>query len=81
MRQKILIKMLIFFIEMSILNFLIEREIDQKREISEYINYNNNTCNNDHKYGYSPHVKHGTCRYCWKREPLTFQDFIHIKSK
>lgn len=64
---------------MSILNFLREREIDKKREILEYISYYNNMCNNKHKYGYSPHVKHGTCRYCWKREPVTFQDFIQIK--
>lgn len=68
---------------MSILNFLIEREIQIKDKcmhyISEYISYNDNMCNNKHKDGYSPHVKHGTCRYCWKREPVTFQDFIQIK--
>ena len=66
--------MLIFFI-----NFFIEREIHQKRDIFEYISYNDNMCNNEHKLGYSPNVNHGTYRYCWKKEPVTFQHFTQIK--
>ncbi len=36
-----------------------------------------NVCKNNHKYGYSPVTKYGTCRFCWGKKPCTFTEFIN----
>ncbi len=65
---------------MSILFFLQKREIDNKKlslYSQQYMIYMINVCKNNHKYGYSPVTKYGTCRFCWGKKPCTFTEFIN----
>ena len=68
-----------FFIEMPIFDLLQQRELCNKnfsKYSQQYIIYNRNACKNDHTHKYVPHTKYGTCRFCWGREPVTFQEFV-----
>jgi len=65
-----------------LLTYLQKREYGGKRRFLEgelYMSYSVNMCNNNHQFGYAPHIYHSTCRFCWGYKPLTFSEFIQLR--
>lgn len=69
---------------MNIVNILTQRHLNNnyhifRNQYTELYNiYIQNTCT---CVMYSPYIKNGTCRFCWKNERKTHQDILKIVLK
>jgi hypothetical protein len=71
----------------NLLKYIQKRQIGHQKFLNQYIRYLKYfpfMCNEDHKYGYAPHIHNKRCKFCCGDKPITLTEYvknIHKKYK